>query len=385
MRFEFATSSRIIFGPGAISEVPALVASIGQRAFIVTDSLERSTNLRSGLLALGLLVEIFLVRKEPTLDSVLLAMRNIQEFGAQVIIGFGGGSALDTGKAAAALMANPGNPLDYLEVVGAGRPLQNPSSAFIAIPTTAGTGSEVTRNAVIALPENRIKVSLRSPHMLPRIAVVDPQLTYTIPPAITARTGLDALTQLIEPFVCNSPTPLTDAICRDGIIRAARSLRKACENGQDTYAREDMALVSLFGGLALANARLGAVHGLANPIGGFSNAPHGAICACLLPLVIETNLSALRTRLPASPAIPRYAEVARLLTGDETATAEAAAVWVRELCEALDIQPLKEYGLNPEDFPAIVEQSQKANSMKGNPVNLTDAELLKVLKTALTN
>ena len=385
MRFEFATSSRIIFGPGAISEVPALVASIGQRAFIVTDSLERSTNLRSGLLALGLSVEIFLVRKEPSLDSILLAMRNIQEFGAQVIIGFGGGSALDTGKAAAALMANPGNPLDYLEVVGAGRPLQNPSSAFIAIPTTAGTGSEVTRNAVIALPENRIKVSLRSPHMLPRIAVVDPQLTYTIPPAITARTGLDALTQLIEPFVCNSPTPLTDAICRDGIIRAARSLRKACENGQDTYAREDMALVSLFGGLALANARLGAVHGLANPIGGFSNAPHGAICACLLPLVIETNLSALRTRLPASPAIPRYAEVARLLTGDETATAEAAAVWVRELCEALDIQPLKEYGLNPEDFPAIVEQSQKANSMKGNPVNLKDAELLKILKTALTN
>ena len=383
MHFEFATSNRIIFGPGMISEVPALAASIGQRAFIVTDSHERSTDLRDGLLASGLSVELFLVRKEPNLDSILLATRNMQEFGCQLVVGFGGGSALDAGKAAAALMANPGDPHDYLEVVGSGRPLQNPSVAFIAIPTTAGTGSEVTRNAVITLPEKRIKVSLRSPNMLPRIAVIDPELTYSLPPSVTAITGLDALTQLIEPFVCNSPTPLTDAICRDGIVRAARSLRKACENGLDASAREDMALVSLFGGLALANARLGAVHGMANPIGGFSNAPHGGICARLLPLVIETNLSALRTRLPFSPAIARYSEVARLLTGDESATADAAAAWVRELFEALDIQPLNEYGLNPDDFPAIVEQSQKANSMKGNPVNLTDSELLSILKTAL--
>jgi len=383
MRFEFATSNRIIFGSGMISEVPALAATIGQRAFIVTDSLERSTNLRDGLLASGLSVEVFLVKREPDLDSMLLATRNIREFGCQLVIGFGGGSALDTGKAAAALVANPGDPLAYLEVAGSGRPLQNPSVAYIAIPTTAGTGSEVTRNAVITLPEKRIKVSLRSPHMLPRIALIDPELTYSLPPSVTARTGLDALTQLIEPFVCNSPTPLTDAICRDGILRAARSLRKACENGQDASAREDMALVSLFGGLALANARLGAVHGMANPIGGFSNAPHGAVCARLLPLVIETNLSALRTRLPASPAIARYTEVARLLTGDESAAADAAATWVRELCETLGIQPLKEYGLNPDEFPAIVEQSQKANSMKGNPVNLTDNELLAILKTAL--
>ena len=299
------------------------------------------------------------------------------------MIGFGGGSALDTGKAAAALMANPGDPLDYLEVVGSGRPLQNPSAAFIAIPTTAGTGSEVTRNAVINLPEKRIKVSLRSPHMLPRIAVVDPQLTYSLPPSITASTGLDALTQLIEPFVCNSPTPVTDAICRDGIVRVARSLQKACENGQDANAREDMSLASLFGGLALANARLGAVHGMANPIGGFSHAPHGAVCARLLPLVIENNILALRTRLPDSPAIARYTEVARLLTGDESASADAAADWVRNLCNSLDIRPLKEYGLNPDDLPAVVEQSQKANSMKGNPVNLTDAELLSILETAL--
>jgi alcohol dehydrogenase class IV len=383
MRFEFATSNRILFGPGTLSEVPALAATLGQRAFLFTNSMERCAPLKEGLLALGLSVEVFLVKKEPNLDSILLATRNMQEFNCQLVIGFGGGSALDTGKAAAALMTNPGDPLDYLEVVGTGRPLQNPSAAFIAIPTTAGTGSEVTRNAVITLPEKRLKVSLRSPFMLPRFALVDPQLTYSLPPFVTATTGLDALTQLIEPIVCISPTPLTDAICRDGIVRVARSLRKAFENGLDASAREDMALASLFGGMALANARLGAVHGMANPVGGFSHAPHGAVCARLLPLVMQANLKALRTRLPASPAIARYTEVARLLTGDETATAEAGAEWVRELCSALDIRPLKEYELNPDDLGAVVEQSQKANSMKGNPVNLTDAELFSILQSAI--
>ena len=383
MRFEFATSNRILFGPGTLSEVPALAATLGQRAFLFTNSMERCAPLKEGLLALGLSVEVFLVKKEPNLDSILLATRNMQEFNCQLVIGFGGGSALDTGKAAAAIMTNPGDPLDYLEVVGAGRPLQNPSAAFIAIPTTAGTGSEVTRNAVITLPEKRLKVSLRSPFMLPRFALVDPQLTYSLPPFVTATTGLDALTQLIEPIVCISPTPLTDAICRDGIVRVARSLRKAFENGLDASAREDMALASLFGGMALANARLGAVHGMANPVGGFSHAPHGAVCARLLPLVMQANLKALRTRLPASPAIARYTEVARLLTGDETATAEAGAEWVRELCSALDIRPLKEYELNPDDLGAVVEQSQKANSMKGNPVNLTDAELFSILQSAI--
>jgi len=382
MRFEFATSSRILFGTGLISEVPALAASLGQRAFVVTDSLERSSILRDGLISAGLSVNYLLIDQEPTLDSIILATRIFQEAGSQVVIGLGGGSALDTGKAVAALTQNTGDPLAYLEVVGSGKPLQNPSAPFIAIPTTAGTGSEVTRNAVISLLEKRIKVSLRSPYMLPRIAVIDPALAYSLPPSTTASTGLDALTQLIEPFVCNSPSPLTDAICRDGIVRVAGSLRTACMNGQDAAAREDMALASLFGGLALANARLGAVHGMANPIGGYSNAPHGAICARLLPLVMETNLNALRSRLPTSPAIARYTEVAHLLTGDATALAEAGANWVRQLCASLDIKPLKEYGLNPGDFLEVVDQSQKANSMKGNPVSLKEAELLSILESA---
>ncbi len=382
MRFDFSTSTRILFGQGVISEIPALAGAMGKHFLVVTDSFERSSIFVNSLKDKNLIIESLLVNKEPDLNYIVMATRIFKESACQAVIGFGGGSTMDTGKAVAALTLNPGNPRDYFDVVGTGQPLQNPSAPFIAIPTTAGTGSEVTRNAVITLPEKRIKVSLRSPFMLPRLAVVDPELTYSLPASVTASTGLDALTQLIEPFVCNSPTPLTDALCRDGIIKVARSIRTAFENGQDANSREDMALASLFGGMALANARLGAVHGMANPIGGFSHAPHGAVCARLLPLVMETNIHALRTRLPASPAITRYTEVARLLTGDATASAESGTAWIRMLCDSLNIQPLKEYGLNPKYFLEIVAQSQKANSMKGNPVNLTDSELLSILECA---
>ena len=383
MRFDFATATRILFGPGTLSEVPGIAVLQGQRVLVLTDSQERCAVLLSGLADQGLLVTLILVDKEPDVNNILLATRIAKESDCQLVIGFGGGSTLDTGKATAALMTNPGNPLDYLEVIGPGISLENPSIPFIAIPTTAGTGSEVTRNAVISVPEKRIKVSLRSPYLLPKFAVVDPELTYSLPPSITASTGMDALTQLIEPFVCNAPTPLTDALCRDGMIRAARSLRKCFENTQDVNARQDMALASLFGGMALANARLGAVHGMANLIGGRSFAPHGAVCARLLPLVVETNLHALRTRHPDSPFVARFVEMARLLAGEENAQADTGVVWIRELCRNLDIRPLNEYGLNPEDFPALVEQSQKTNSMRGNPIALKDSELMTILEQAL--
>jgi alcohol dehydrogenase class IV len=382
MRFEFATANRILFGPGTLSEVPGIAAREGQRVFVVTDSQERCGILLNGLAKSGLSVSLFLVENEPDIEHIIMATRISRESDCQVVISLGGGSTLDTGKTTAALMSNPGNPLDYLEIIGAGRTLENPSMPYIAIPTTAGTGSEVTRNAVITVPKKRMKVSLRSPYLLPKIAVVDPELTYSLPPSITASTGMDALTQLIEPFVCNTPTPLTDALCRDGITRAARSLHMCYEYARDTNARQDMAMASLFGGMALANARLGAVHGIANLIGGMSFAPHGAICARLLPLVMETNLHALRTRQPDSPFLSRYTELARLLTGDENASADTGVIWISKLCQALDIRPLKEYGLNPEDFPVLVEMSQKANSMKGNPIILTNTELMTILELA---
>jgi alcohol dehydrogenase class IV len=218
------------------------------------------------LSTLGIPFTEFQVHGEPTIDVVREGTKAAR--GCEMILGLGGGSVLDTGKAIAALATNPGDVIDYLEVIGKGQPLIHASLPYLAIPTTAGTGAEVTRNAVLESPEQNIKVSLRSPWMLPRLALVDPELTYQLPPDITASSGLDALTQLIEPFVSFKANPMTDAICREGMGHAARSLRRACETSADKASREGMSIASLFGGLALANAALGAVHGFAGPLGG---------------------------------------------------------------------------------------------------------------------
>jgi alcohol dehydrogenase class IV len=280
-------------------------------------------------------------------------------------------------------MTNTGNVLDYMEIIGEGLALTQASAPFIAVPTTAGTGAEVTRNAVLASPEHHVKVSLRSPLMLPRLALVDPELTYSLPPEITASTGLDALTQLIEPFVSARANPMTDAFCREGMRRAARSLRRAYHHGDDASAREDMSLASLFGGLALANAGLGAVHGFAGVIGGMFNAPHGAICARLLPHVMEINLRALEERRAESDALHRYDEIAQILTGDEKASALDGVTWVREMAEALHIPPLAACGMTQADWPAVIEKSAVASSMKGNPIQLTADEMGEILAKAL--
>jgi alcohol dehydrogenase class IV len=268
-------------------------------------------------------------------------------------------------------------------VIGKGQPLVHPPLPYIAIPTTAGTGSEVTRNAVLESPEQNVKVSLRSPLMLPRLALVDPELTYSLPPEITAASGLDALTQLIEPFVSIKANPMTDALCREGMAHAGRSLRRAYKNGSDTQARQAMSLASLFGGLALANAALGAVHGFAGPLGGMFHAPHGALCARLLPPVMEANIKALETRQPAHPALERYFEVARILTGEKEATALDGAIWVSELVDDLNIPRLSAYGMRPEDFSEAVLKTQQANSFKGNPIVLDQKELTEILERAL--
>ncbi|HVM51307.1 MAG TPA: iron-containing alcohol dehydrogenase, partial [Candidatus Acidoferrum sp.] len=239
------------------------------------------------------------------------------------------------------------------------------------------------RNAVLASPPHRVKVSLRSPLLLAKIALVDPELTYDLPPAVTASTGLDALTQLIEPYVCSRPNPITDALCVEGLRRAARSLRTAFRDGRNATARQDMAVAGLFGGLALANAGLGAVHGFAGPIGGMFPAPHGAVCAALLPHVMEMNLRALRQRQPASEILHRYQEVARILTGRADAPAEAGVEWVRQLVSDLAIPGLGTYGIKQEHVAELVEKSAKASSMKANPVALTPGELQEVLVGAL--
>jgi len=383
MRFEFATATRIVFGAGAVGNVAPSAKQMGRRVLVVEGvPPERTTPLIAQLEAAGLKCSRFALEGEPTIDLVRAGVRQAGQEQSDMVIGFGGGSAIDAGKAIAALLTNRRDPLEYLEVVGEGRNLTEPSAPFIAVPTTSGTGAEVTRNAVLASKEHKVKASLRSPLMLPRLAVVDPELTLELPPAITASTGLDALTQLIEPYVSTRANPMTDALCLDGMRRAASALVRAYRDGSDRQARADMALASLFGGLALANAGLGAVHGFAAPVGGMFEAPHGAVCAALLAPVMEANIRALRARAAGSEALPRYETVARILTGRPEASAEEGAEWANQLCRQLDIAPLQAYGLREEDVPALVEKASKASSMKANPIVLTPDELSEVLVRA---
>ena len=383
-RFEFVTATRIIFGSGTLKEAAPIMAGWGKHIFLVIGvSSDQVIALYQQLEGQETAVTQFKIAKEPTIDLVLTGVQQARAAGCDCVLSIGGGSAIDTGKAIAALLTNAGEPLDYLEVIGQGQPLLNPPAPYGAVPTTAGTGAEVTRNAVLASPKHRIKVSLRSPLMLPRLAIIDPELTYTMPPPVTASTGLDALTQVMEPFVSHLANPLTDAFCREGLKRATRSLYHAFVQGSNVDAREDMALTSLFGGLALANAKLGAVHGFAGPIGGMFPAPHGIICARLLPYVMSANVRALGSRDPANPALARNDEVAQIVTGNRKATAVDGVIWVQELCTELAVPPLSDFGVTPADFPVIVAKSQRASSMKGNPLPLTDAELTEILEAAV--
>jgi alcohol dehydrogenase class IV len=384
MYFEFATASQIIFGPGALKNIGDLSADMGRHAFLMTGkNADRAAPLVEILTKQGARITQFSIPKEPTTDLALAAVDRARRNVCDFVIGFGGGSVLDAGKVVAALLTNSGELIDYLEVIGRGQPLNRRPAPYIAIPTTAGTGAEVTRNAVLDSPGHRVKVSMRNRFMLPDLALVDPELTYSMPPSLTAATGLDAFTQLLEAYVSLQANPMTDGICREGLQHAARSLKKAYSDGKNVTARRDMCLASLFGGLALANAKLGAVHGFAGPIGGMYDAPHGALCAGLLPHVMEINIRALQSRNPQSPAMNRYDEIARIITGSAKARATDGITWVHDLCLALQVPRLADYGIKASDFQTIVAKSQKASSMKGNPIALTDAELAEVLQKAV--
>ncbi len=384
MKFEFATSSRIVFGAGRISGLGPWAAAFGSRAMLVTGkNVARAEPVADLLGDAGIAVEIVPVAGEPTIGMVGEAAEAARSWIADLVVGCGGGSAIDAAKAIAALATNEGAPLDYLEVIGAGKPLARDPLPMVAIPTTAGTGAEVTRNAVLASPEHKVKVSLRHPLMLPDVALVDPELSHSLPPGVTAATGLDALTQLIESYTSCRANPLTDAVCLEGIRRAGRSLRRVFDDGSDAGAREDMALASLFGGLALANAGLGAVHGFAGPLGGMFAAPHGALCAALLPHVMRANVERLRERGDGAGGVEKFEELARIVTGEADVPIRDGIEWVARLCRDLKTPGLASFGIAKADFPAIVEKAGHASSMKGNPVELTDKELTAILERAL--
>jgi alcohol dehydrogenase class IV len=385
MQFEFATARRILFGAGRIDDVPMLAAGMGENAFVIGGrDTDRTDALLVDLKLQGIGSTRFTVAGEPTTDLIQEATAKARDQKCDLVIGMGGGSVIDAAKAVAALLTNEGDLFTYLEVIGQGQAISRDPAPCIAIPTTAGTGAEVTRNAVMQSPEHQVKVSMRRPLMLPRKAVVDPALTLSLPPVLTASTGMDALTQLLEAFVSRGANPLTDGICREGMLRAARSLERASSHGEDLGAREDMALASLFGGLALANAKLGAVHGLAAPLGGQHQIPHGVVCARLLPLVMAANIKALKNAGSAGEeALQRYTEVGRLVLGDPKAPAEAGVAWAGKLVDTLKIPGLGEFGFTPKNIAGVVPKGQRASSMQGNPVVLSAGELAELLEKAI--
>jgi alcohol dehydrogenase class IV len=377
--FDLALPRRVMFGAGRADEIPELLPTLGRRVLVCTGN----DAARFGhLVARVDPVTVVSVAHEPTVDDVRNATERARAVDADVVLAVGGGSVLDLGKAVAVLLGNGTDPLDHLEVVGRGVRIERPSVPYVAVPTTAGTGAEATANATLRSPEHGIKASIRSPHMLPAVALVDPLLTLSCPPAVTASSGLDALTQCLEPYVSRRANDATDAVAAEGLRRGARALRTAYEHGGDREAREDMALCSLLGGVALANAKLGAVHGLAGVIGGVIDAPHGAVCAALLAPVVEANVRALRERDPGSPTLVRYMHVARLLTGRDEATVEDALTWLRETVEALRVPPLAEIGLRPAQYADVADKAARSSSMQGNPVALSSEELVAVLQAA---
>jgi alcohol dehydrogenase class IV len=383
LSFEFATAARIVFGAGRLRDAGAIAAELGARAMVVQGASGRAEPLIASLHEQGVATVVLHVAHEPTVTLIAEAAEQARTQECDLVVAIGGGSVIDAGKAIAALITNRAPLREYLEVIGGGQPLTERPAPCIAIPTTAGTGAEVTRNAVLMAEAERVKVSLRSPLMLPAVALVDPELTYTLPPAITASTGLDALTQCIEPFVSPKGNPLTDGVAREGMRRVAGALRRAFQDGGDVDARADMCVASLCGGLALANAKLGAVHGFAAPLGGMFPIPHGVACARLLAPVVAANVRALRERAAGSPALARYDETARILTGRAGARAEDAAAWLATLVDELGVPRLGTYGVTAGEVERVVAQARRASSMQGNPVTLTDEELQGALAAAI--
>lgn len=384
MKFNFSTASQIVFGRGSVEGISGYASRKGTKVCLVCGgNPERVASLRDLLAEAGLQPHVVPISGEPDTKSIQLEAGRVRDLGCDLVVAVGGGSVMDAGKALAALLTNTRDVYSYLEVVGDGMPLDHPPVPLIAVPTTSGTGAEVTANAVLLSPEHGVKVSLRSTDMIPDIALVDPLLAVSMPPSVTASTGMDALTQLLEAFVSIAANPLTDSLCREGMTRAARSLARAYADGSDVLAREDMAMASLFSGMALANAKLGAVHGFAAPLGGAFHAPHGAVCAALLPHVMDVNLQALRERMPQSPALQAYKETAVILTGEPGSEAEDGAGWVRALCLELNIPRLAALGVTEDDFSDLAGKAAKASSMKGNPIELTTAELVEILERAL--
>lgn len=383
LAFAIQAPPRILFGRGEAARAAGLVRRLGDRIVVAHGAnAVRAAWLIDTLTAEGADVLPLGCRGEPLLSELEAGLEAARRFGATAVVGLGGGAAIDFGKALAALIPSQSAPMDHLEVIGRGEPLGADPLPYVAIPTTAGTGAEVTKNAVIASPEHGRKVSLRDDRMIPRVAIVDPALTDDCPRAITLASGLDAVVQVIEPYVSSKATPFTDAIARPAIGRGLLALARLMADGDrstdaaaaDPTARDEMAWVSLCGGLSLANAGLGAVHGLAGVIGGLVPAPHGLICGRLIGPVLRAN-RAKADGLSAHRLDEVFAEITHVLGGPADAAPETLTAWIT----AQGLAPIGRYGLGPDRFAAAAAAAQTSSSMRGNPVPLAAEELEAIL------
>jgi len=381
--FQFATSTQIIFENGSFKKVPDLIKKFGSKVFIVAGKNKvPAGQLSEWLNQTNTEFEIFRVFSEPTIHDIENGTDLAKKSGCNVVVGIGGGSVIDSAKAIAALATNKGALTDYLEIIGKGQKLDKTPLPSIAIPTTAGTGAEVTKNSVIKSTEHNVKVSLRSDLMFPNIAIIDPELTLTMPPLITASTGIDALTHLLETFVSCQSNQFIDMLCREGMKRISSSILRAFIDGNDLEARENMAMASMLGGMALANVKLGAVHGFAGPLGGMYPVPHGAVCACLLPAVMEINIATLKEQ-KMDMQLHKFDEVASILTQNNYAVAQDGVIWVKEMVKKLKIPSLSDFSLSRESFAELIEKARNSSSMKGNPVELNYERLYEILNKSL--
>ena len=384
MNFDLFQVPHIVFGPGTVARLPEITAGLGSHALVVFNG-KGIDRLEAPLAASKLRLTRHRQSGEPTAPDVDAAVELARASGCDCVIGFGGGSAIDAAKAVAGLLTNGGQAVDYMEIVGKGLKITKPSAPWLAIPTTAGTGAEATRNAVIGLPDKKFKASLRSELLLPHVALVDPDLGVDVPPDVTARTGMDAICQLIESYTSTGATPFTEGLAFQALPHAAQALPRAYRDGQDIQARTSMALAALYSGIALTNAGLGAVHGFAAPLGANFPAPHGTICAALLPHVLRQNIDAMRAG--RHPRLDKYATLGLLLSGDpnvsdDDAIEQCVAVTAR-LAKDLKIPHLSTFGLTDAHVPEMVALARKASSMRFNPVVLSDDALATALRAAI--
>ena len=388
MQFEFLSTPRIFFGAKQFQNIGSLVKEFGSRLLVVAsgsalNSPETRETLTVSILKHKIEFDTYLIKGEPTTEIIDSGVRKAKEFKAEVVMGVGGGSTVDACKAIAGLFTNGGSAKDYMEVIGKGSVITRPSLPIIAVPTTAGTGSEVTKNAVILAEEEKFKASIRSPLLIPNIAVIDPRLMLTVPPPVTATCGMDALTQLIEAYTSNKSQPLTDALALLGVEKASKSLLTCYRNGQLLEPREDMALASLLSGICLANAGLGAVHGFASPLGGLQ-IPHGVICAALLAPIIEKNIRELKALDPKNTTLAKYATLGEIVSEKSFPTIgeahKALIEYLKNLTQELNIPTLSEYRLTDSDVRTIVDKAKRSSSMRYNPISLKEDVLTEILR-----